>query len=267
MNTVNYKGNSTKTGVYIIKNTINNRVYVGSTKRAFHTRKTKHLGPLNRGTHFNIFLQSDWNRYGEDAFVFEIVMICSTEECERYEDVFIHQYKSNIRRFGYNIADIAGYNAGYHLSEEVSKRASDRKRKLAHTKDGLISNERGLNKRVNIYNVSGELLMEAPSAKWIHENMGWSRGHMSAILSNRRLLINNHIILFANDNLSEADMEFVKKKTYRRLVNIEDMDGTIIYSAITVKEAAEILYCKQSEVHMCCSGRRSRIRKFITKYV
>jgi len=98
MKTINYAGNSTKTGVYIIKNTINNRVYIGSTKRAFHARKVKHLKALEANTHFNIFLQSDWNKYGKDAFIFEVAVICDASECEKFENAFIQRYQSNIRR-------------------------------------------------------------------------------------------------------------------------------------------------------------------------
>ncbi len=267
MKTINYAGNSTKTGVYIIKNTINNRVYIGSTKRAFHARKVKHLKALEANTHFNIFLQSDWNKYGKDAFIFEVAVICDASECEKFENAFIQRYQSNIRRFGYNIADVAGYGAGYHISEEALKRRSIRKKGLAHIKDGLTSSERGLNKRINVYTIDGEFLFEAPSAVWLANRMRWGRHNMSTVLSHRKLLLNNHIILFANDTLSAADMDFVKRKTCKKLVNILGMDGRIIHSAITIREASEILKCKEPEIYMCCSGRRSRIGKLVTKYV
>lgn len=89
MKTKNYIGNSTRTGVYIIKNNVNNKVYVGSTKRSFHSRKTRHLTSLRRGDHFNMFLQAAWNKYGEASFTFEIVVICQKNECEWYESVLI----------------------------------------------------------------------------------------------------------------------------------------------------------------------------------
>ena len=46
-------------GVYAIKNKINDKLYVGST-RAFHARKREHYSQLRRGQHHNPHLQNAW---------------------------------------------------------------------------------------------------------------------------------------------------------------------------------------------------------------
>jgi len=59
-------------GIYQIRNIINNKVYIGSTSK-FKSRKASHFGHLRFGDHSNKYLQNAWNKYGEEKFVFEIL--------------------------------------------------------------------------------------------------------------------------------------------------------------------------------------------------
>lgn len=66
-------------GIYLIRNLLNGKVYVGSAAEV-NRRRQWHLRHLRRNTHHNRHLQRAFNRYGVDAFAFEIV--------EVVEDVF-----------------------------------------------------------------------------------------------------------------------------------------------------------------------------------
>jgi group I intron endonuclease len=59
-------------GIYQVKNRVNGKMLLGSSLNL--------EGPLNRhkfmlkiGSHTNKVLQNDWNEFGSDAFVFEIL--------------------------------------------------------------------------------------------------------------------------------------------------------------------------------------------------
>ena len=67
--------------IYTITNKKNNKVYVGSTKNFIH-RKTEHLYQLTNRTHSNLQLLKDWIQYGEEAFVFEVIL---TGENDKYK--------------------------------------------------------------------------------------------------------------------------------------------------------------------------------------
>ncbi len=67
------------TGVYIIKNTLNGRCYVGSSKR-IKRRISQHMSNLKGGYHENKNIQSDFNLYGE---YFSISIL---EFCNNYKD-------------------------------------------------------------------------------------------------------------------------------------------------------------------------------------
>ena len=71
-----------KCGVYQIRNIINNQIYIGSSKN-IQKRWKQHIKALCENKHDNIFLQNDWNNYGEDCFEFTILEFC--EEDTQYK--------------------------------------------------------------------------------------------------------------------------------------------------------------------------------------
>jgi hypothetical protein len=67
-----YKEAPVLAGVFHIKNLKNGKVLLGSSTN-LHGPLNKHRFSLSIGRHANQALQDDWNRYGPDAFVFEIL--------------------------------------------------------------------------------------------------------------------------------------------------------------------------------------------------
>ena len=78
-------------------------MYCGSAVD-FDRRKKQHETMLERNTHFNKWLQDDYNRYGKDSFVFDIVYNCDhlTEPLVKdMEQAYINtgKYKYNRSKF------------------------------------------------------------------------------------------------------------------------------------------------------------------------
>ena len=100
-------------GIYKITCKINNRIYIGSSKNIMQRWK-EHKQKLNKNIHDNMFLQRDWNRYGEDNFIFEIL-----EECEFGTQFVAEQkYLNELKPFfkdgtGYNIKRDTGFGNVY----------------------------------------------------------------------------------------------------------------------------------------------------------
>ncbi|MBS4539797.1 GIY-YIG nuclease family protein [Clostridium sp. D2Q-11] len=59
--------------VYSIANISSNKIYIGSTVN-YKKRIQKHLSLLRRDKHINKQLQEDFNKYGEDNFIFDILL-------------------------------------------------------------------------------------------------------------------------------------------------------------------------------------------------
>lgn len=119
------------TGVYRIRNTVNGKLYVGSTASAtFRRRWRQHVMDLRRGNHHSPHLQAAWNKYGEDAFEFEVLLECPPEDCLRLEQECIDGFRSANPKCGYNINPVAGSSLGATRSEEVRKRCSETAKRI-----------------------------------------------------------------------------------------------------------------------------------------
>ena len=68
----NYQQNAPPMGVFLIRNTVNDRVFLGSSLN-LPGIINRHKFQLANGNHPNKQLQSDWNELGSNKFAFEIV--------------------------------------------------------------------------------------------------------------------------------------------------------------------------------------------------
>lgn len=104
--------------IYKIVNLMNNKVYIG---KSVHTLKrfTDHKNKLNKRKHKNKHLESAWIKYGQDAFKFVIIEICTENELDLKEKYWIKEYKSTDRLYGYN--KMEGGNGGALIGEALKK--------------------------------------------------------------------------------------------------------------------------------------------------
>jgi len=110
-----------KSGIYWIRNKINNHIYIGSSINMIG-RKHKHSRLLNRKAHENSHLQNVYNKYGLKNFRFKILIICDPNMLLFYEQQFLDYFHPQ-----YNICPTAGNNGGHKCSEETKRKIS-----LAH---------------------------------------------------------------------------------------------------------------------------------------
>lgn len=89
-------------GIYIIENILNNKVYIGQSVDIYH-RWTQHKADLRNGHHHNEHLQRAWDKYGEEAFEFSVLLECDKSELNTSEKLFIEKYKSCDDCYGYNL--------------------------------------------------------------------------------------------------------------------------------------------------------------------
>ena len=92
-------------GVYMIVNTANNTVYIGSTSKSFEKRWREHKNDLKANRHPNIHLQRAYNRDGEAGFDYDVLE--ETDDTIEAEDFWI-QYFRGIGAKLYNLAPVAG---------------------------------------------------------------------------------------------------------------------------------------------------------------
>ena len=123
-------------GTYVITNTLNNRMYFGSSKN-IEKRCIRHLSDLKCHRHCNRYLQSAYDKYGVLSFSVTIHQTCcSILEAREAEQVFLDEH------FGpklYNLSKFAtgGDLLSYHpqkmmIYEQILKSQTSRLALLSH---------------------------------------------------------------------------------------------------------------------------------------
>lgn len=105
-------------GIYAIKNKIDGKLYIGQTVN-FARRFSHHRWSLRSGKHSSPKLQNAWNKYGESAFEFLILLESPVTELTLLEQQCFDSLKPV-----YNIAPAAGSNAGHRYPPEFGQKIS-----------------------------------------------------------------------------------------------------------------------------------------------
>lgn len=110
MTTIKYMNTLPKTsGIYQIRNTTNNKLYIGSTT-SFYRRWNEHQRKLNLNKYTSSKLQNAWNKYSKESFIFEILLECDVDSLLIQEQYYID--KLDTVNLGYNTAPKAGNTLG-----------------------------------------------------------------------------------------------------------------------------------------------------------
>lgn len=93
-----------QSGIYQIRNLVNNKIYIGQTTMRFIKRYWHHQQKLTENTHDNKHLQTAWQKYGPDNFVFEVLHVLKDgEDINKLEIDYIKAAHSDNGECGYNI--------------------------------------------------------------------------------------------------------------------------------------------------------------------
>ena len=112
--------NSKCCGVYQLKNTVNGKIYIGSSK-CIQDRLRMHFWLLSKNKHENIHLQRAYNKDSK-IFIAEIVEVCSEDKQFEVEQYWINRF------YGKNC---------YNISKEATRPPSTKGNKYVRSKEYL----------------------------------------------------------------------------------------------------------------------------------
>lgn len=184
-------------GIYVIKNIKNNKLYVGKTIKDFEKRWKEHVDDLEAGKHYNKHLQRAWDKYGKNNFTFSVLEEIENDNTilEQQEVYWIKQLDS--KRNGYNQTDGGNGAVGFVHSHETKMRISSLAKERA--KKSPMSNET----RTKISNskigkkLSDEIKQKMSESKKGSNNSFYGKSHsdetkLKISLSKKGKSINSH---------------------------------------------------------------------------
>lgn len=116
-------------GIYAIIHRDSGRWYVGQSK-SIEKRWRVHRIDLRRGSHHSILLQRAWDKYGPDAFDFEVLILAPVWMLDDLEQSYLDDQETS----HFNIAkDAQAVRRGRPHTEETKAKIGDAKRGRKHT--------------------------------------------------------------------------------------------------------------------------------------
>lgn len=254
--------------IYKITNLINNKFYIGSTQSSFKKRIGEHLSELNGGYHKNKHLQSSFNKYGKDNFIFEIL-----EEFKfpiNYTREYIYEYITERELYyitslnpQYNIAretkagklgrvpsqeerdHLRKIHTGRKVSEETKKKIREARAKQVITEEHKRNISKGMlgKKFPNRPKISEETKLKASkSTKYLADNkLGC---HSQEAYDKRKRTLK---IKFNTPELKEK-IKFNARNRNKRPFLCFDKNDTFIGEFLSQADTADLLNLKSSEL-------------------
>lgn len=192
-------------GIYIIRNIINNKVYIGSSV-SINSRLSTHKNLLMNNKHFNKHLQSSYNKYGLNSFTFNILEITNVSIINEREEFNISLYNANDTKHGYNKRIKCDTNIGkkfssQHIENLRKSHIGIKRSKEAHRK--IIESQY---KEVYKIDESGKILEKYKSLIDAGLNNDIHKESISACCSNKLNSTGGYFWCFANNYTKEQFM-------------------------------------------------------------
>jgi len=198
-----YGVNSKDSGVYMIKNLISGKIYIGSTKRLVE-RLSHHRQELCQNKHHSIHLQNAWNKDGENKFIFGVIeVIDELTKLTDIEQYYIDKYNASNDNYGYNICPLARSNLG----TKHQKGIEDKKKRMLGEGNNFYNKNHSINSRyfIGLNNCCRKLennQINIIKTMWLSGNYSQtkiakifnvSQPQVSKIINNKARKLNNYV--------------------------------------------------------------------------
>jgi group I intron endonuclease len=259
--------------IYKITNTVNNKYYIGVTTQANPNERWSHHKSAIRADIGCPFLQKAFKKYGEDAFKFEVLIICFDEDVFKFENEYILKYNS-MSPNGYNVAvggQIGMSFLGKKHTEETKKIISEKSK--AHNANPEVRERARQNAiKFNKTNNIGELLRK--SEKWQKAIAEGRIGGHNQTEEGKKKISEGLKEYYKTQNDQDISKGVKDKKKHSEIMTLSigrkvsqySKENILIASFNSIKEGAEKNNLTRKNVQACVSGRSKTAGGFIWRY-
>ncbi len=216
--------------IYIVKNNVNSKVYIGQTKKSIEERWKEHI---YSSTYRNQILYIAMRKYGvENFFIEEIEHVDVNTSLDEREIFWINHYDS-VAPNGYNATNggsrFTDDNPMYH--EEIRQKVSER-----FKGDKNPSKRPGVREKIRSAQ-TGKKASEETKAK-MSKNNGryWKGKHLPE--ETKRKISENHAHMFGGDNPNSKRVARIDKNTDETIEIYESISCAIKWVKENVRENA-----------------------------
>ncbi|MCK9445976.1 GIY-YIG nuclease family protein [bacterium] len=242
-------------GIYKIKNKINNKCYIGSAINILG-RFATHKSSLNKNKHHSYYLQQSWNKYGIEFFIFEIL-----EYCEKNILLEREQYYMDLLNPEYNMCKIAGSCLGIKGTPE-----SNLKKSINHAFKGKYGKEHPSSKPVFQYEQNGNFVKKWENPVQIQNELHFDSGNIRKSIKNRWVFYNYFwSYAFLGDIYNGVPKRRDRSKTRKPIIQY-DLNNNFIKEWDSAKSATTYLGKRDGSLSCCLKNKVKKMYGYIWKY-
>lgn len=255
-------------GIYAIRNLKNNKIYIGQStniERRFREHK-------NRGffTEYETPIYKAFRKYGLENFSFEVLEEAEQSKLNEKEIFYIKIYRSNEKKFGYNLTD---GGTGYR-----GKFAEEHKQKMSLAKKGEknpmykkeVSEETRLKRSLSLKGLKKPESFKIAMSK-IHKGKKLSLETKEKL---RNANLGRKLTEEQKNKLSKSSLgkkhteetkEILKKLKSKKVIK-KDLQNNILEVYESAKDAQIYTGVNKTNISACCNGRRKNAGGFIWSF-
>ena len=274
----------TKTGIYVITNDIDARVYIGSAT-SFKQRYAVHKKKITHNEGCNPKLKNFANKYGIEHLTFSAVHACEKEDLLKMEQLYLDIFQP-FDDNGFNIARKAGSPIGYKHTQEAKDKMKGRpghvwdeehKKLFSEMKKGVKRPESvklklrehyaEQAKAVMVYDKNG-FIAEYPSAMEAAIQMGLTKMLIRNSLQNKNKTVKGYVFIYKENVTEGIDDEIRRRYTNEKLrpLIITDTISGDIFESNSVTELSKKINSKSPSIVSAIKNSRLLYKKYKIEY-
>jgi group I intron endonuclease len=273
-----------KTGIYVITNDIDARVYIGSAT-SFKQRYAVHKKKITHNEGCNPKLKNFANKYGIEHLTFSAVHACEKDELLKVEQLYLDIFQP-FDDNGFNIARKAGSPIGYKHTQEAKDKMKGRpgprwdeekKKYFSEIKKGKKRPESvkakirerfvGRTKPVMVYNENG-LIAEYESAMDASIQIGITKMLIKNCLQGKCKTVKGYVFIYkenVTDRINEEIRRRYNNEWIKKLLITDTISGEV-FESNSITELSKLINSNPSSI--VCAIKKSRLlyKKYKIEY-